>query len=354
MNKLFKDIYKGKRVLVTGDTGFKGSWLCIWLHELGADVYGYALAPKTERDNFVRTNLSEVIHHHDGDIRNQSNVMDFFADVKPDIVFHLAAQALVIPSYQDPVETFSTNIMGTINFLEAVRKTPSVKAAVNVTSDKCYLNQNWEWGYRESDPMGGHDPYSSSKGCSELVTQSYSKSFFNADQKCHVATARAGNVIGGGDWSEYRIVPDFYRALIKDKPITVRNPNATRPWQHVLEPLSGYLLLAVKLLTEGDKFSGGWNFGPGDSQNYKVMEVIERIVQKVPGSQYEVLENPERFYESQSLKLDISKAVALLGWKPRLDFEETIDFTIAGYKDELEGKNVYESRVRQINQYMTK
>jgi len=351
--QLFNDIYKNKRVLITGDTGFKGSWLAIWLKELGAEVYGYALPPKREIDNFVTCRLNEKIHHIDGDIRDLDKLVNYFENVKPEIALHLAAQPIVLDSYKDPHYTFETNIMGTVNFFEAVRKTKSLRAAVNVTSDKCYQNNEWVWGYRESDPMGGKDPYSASKGCSELITTAYLNSYFSKDSNCAIASARAGNVIGGGDWAEYRIVPDFFRAIIRNEKLIIRNPNATRPWQHVLEPLSGYLLLASKLYEEGDKYSGGWNFGPLDQSNYKVTELIEKIIEYY-GKGDVVFDdnNSEKVYEANMLKLDISKATWKLKWKPVLNFEELIRFTVDGYTAELTEKNIYSKRVKQISEYV--
>lgn len=350
MNSPFEDFFKNKRVVVTGDTGFKGSWLCIWLHELGAQVYGYALPAKTPHDNFVKTGLSDVIHHVDGDVRDEKKLFDFFSQAKPHIAFHLAAQPLVIKSYQNPHETFSTNLMGTVNFFEAVRKTSTVKAAVNITSDKCYRNNDWVWGYRESDPMGGNDPYSASKGCAELITYAYEKSFFNSDGSGALASARAGNVIGGGDWAEYRIVPDIFRALNNGQPVLIRNPDAVRPWQHVLESLSGYLALASKLYTDGKAFSGGWNFGPPDQNNHTVLEVVQKIIKKTGKGSYRILEDASKLHEANILKLDISKSSQLLGWRSILTFDETLEFTVSGYQDHLLD-NLYASRVAEINKY---
>jgi CDP-glucose 4,6-dehydratase len=349
---LFNGVYKSKKVLLTGDTGFKGSWLSIWLKEMGAEVYGYALPPKKERDNFVSSKLSRIIHHEDGDIRDQKHLLKYFKSVLPDIAFHLAAQPLVVDSYKDPHYTFETNVMGTVNFFEAVRNTPSVKAAINITSDKCYQNNEWIWGYRENDPMGGKDPYSASKGASEIVTNSYFHSFFSKENTCSIASARAGNVIGGGDWSDFRIIPDFFRALEKGEILQLRYPNATRPWQHVLEPLGGYLLLAVKLFAEGKKYSGGWNFGPFDENNCTVRELVEAMIMNAGKGSYEVLEAIENLHEASLLKLDISKAVHCLQWKPVLNFEETVEMTVKGYKDEINNNNIYQSRVKQIEEYI--
>lgn len=350
MIDLFENTYRGKKVLVTGDTGFKGSWMCIWLKELGADVYGYALPPLTQQDNFVATKLQSHIHHKDGDIRHKDELMAYFKQVQPDIAFHLAAQPLVIESYHNPHYNFETNLMGTVNFFEAVRATPSVKVAVNVTTDKCYQNNEWLWGYREIDPMGGDDPYSASKGCSELITHSYTKSFFSKDGTCHVASARAGNVIGGGDWADNRLIPDIIRAYKSKSPLTIRNGNSIRPWQFVLEPIFGYLKLGEKLLKHGKTFSGGWNFGPGAFENYSVNDVVAEVKKQINIS-IELPKSQEKLHEAGLLKLDITKAVNNLGWKPRLNFEQTIQFTIEGYLNEESSSDLYQSRIEQIKKY---
>ena len=350
--QLFNNIYKNKKVLITGDTGFKGSWLSIWLKELGADVYGFALPPKREEDNFVKCKLNEKIHHLDGDIRDLNNLKKYFHEIQPDFAFHLAAQPLVLESYKNPHYTFETNIMGTVNFFEAIQNTKSVKVALNITSDKCYKNNEWVWGYRENDSMGGKDPYSASKGCSELVTDAYLNSFFLKDSHCVIASARAGNVIGGGDWADYRIVPDFFRAIKKNEKLIIRNPNATRPWQHVLEPLSGYLLLASKLYSEGNKFSGGWNFGPLDQANHTVSELIDAIVKYYSKGVVVFDDASEKLHEANLLKLDISKAIWNLQWKPVLSFNETVELTVDGYNDEMKSGDVYSKRVRQIYKYL--
>ena len=353
MNKLslFNGIYKGKKVLVTGDTGFKGSWLSVWLKELGAEVYGYALPAKTEKDNFVRCNLENIIIHKDGDIRDKDKLMKYFQDVRPDFAFHLAAQPLVLESYENPHYTFETNLMGTVNFFEAARKTENVKAAINITSDKCYHNNEWIWGYRENEPMGGDDPYSASKGCSELITNAYLKSFFNKDSICNIASARAGNVIGGGDWAENRIVPDFFRALEKNNELNIRNPHSTRPWQHVLEPLSGYLWLGSKLSEDGERFSGSWNFGPLEAANRSVIDLINSMSDILGKGRYLIADNKE-IHEAGLLKLDISKAVKYLEWYPALNFTETIQFTLSGYIAETDNSDVYGSRIKQIENYV--
>ncbi len=349
---LFNNIYKNKKVLLTGDTGFKGSWLAIWLKELGAEVYGYSLPPQRKEDNFVKCNLNEIIHHLDGDIRDLKKLNKYFEEVKPDIAFHLAAQPIVLESYNNPHYTFETNIMGTVNFFESVRQTNSVKAALNITSDKCYQNNEWVWGYRENDPMGGKDPYSASKGCSELVTNCYLNSFFTNNTHCSIASLRAGNVIGGGDWAEYRIVPDFFRAINNKEKLLIRNPNATRPWQHVLEPLSGYLLLASKLFSDGNKYSGGWNFGPLDQSNHKVSELIEAVTKYYGKGEVVFDDSSEKLHEANMLKLDISKAQWNLKWNPVLNFEELIKFTVDGYTSEFQTDSIYEKRKQQIQDYI--
>lgn len=349
---LFGGIFKGKRILITGDTGFKGSWMAIWLRELGAEVFGFALPPKTNQDNYVRTGLSEKIHHQDGDIRNLESLRSYFQLIKPDIAFHLAAQPLVLQSYTDPVESFSTNVLGTAHFLECVRSTPSVRVAVNVSSDKCYDNKEWIWGYRENDAMGGKDPYSASKGAAELVFASYAQSYFSSENTCAVASGRAGNVIGGGDWAENRIVPDAMQAIYRRQTLQVRNPHATRPWQFVLEPVFGYMVLAQQLWEKGKSFSGGWNFGPQSGNHYSVGHLLSEIQKIRPDLSVEILHQEQKPHEAHLLKLDISKASTLLPWKPLLNWEKTIAFTIQGYVDEWEQQgDIYQHRVRQISEY---
>jgi len=355
MSDIFNNTFENKKVLVTGDTGFKGGWLCIWLKELGADVFGYALPPKTQRDNFVTTGLVNKINHLDGDIRDLKRISEYVSKVKPDVVFHLAAQPLVIESYNNPHYNFETNLMGTVNILEAVRACSSVKAAINITTDKCYQNNEWPWGYREIDPMGGDDPYSASKGCSELITSSYIKSFFSKEDTPHVASARAGNVIGAGDWSDNRILPDMIRAYEAKTKAIIRNPDSVRPWQFVLEPLYGYLKLAENLYNQGKRFSGGWNFGPSAYEDYTVGNVVDEVKRLVPSLQVDMPNQTKKLHEAGVLKLDITKAVNYLGWKPKLNFEETIQFTVNGYLEELQNsKNVYSSRVKQIASFCSK
>ncbi len=331
-----KVFIKGKSVLVTGHTGFKGSWLALWLHELGAHVTGFALPPNTEPNHFDLIELTNLIHHIEGDIRDLQAVTQAFDRAKPEIVFHLAAQPLVRDSYDDPKTTFDTNIGGTVNVLEAIRHCPSVKAAVIVTSDKCYENREWVWGYRENDPMGGHDPYSASKGATEIVCTAYFRSYFNKNghgPHLGFATARAGNVIGGGDWAKDRIIPDCIRALSKGEPIRIRNPHATRPWQHVLDPLSGYLLLAQRLAENPERFSGSWNFGPVEGGQISVIELAEKFIKAWGGGTIETPPSENKApHEAHLLKLCIDKAMHELHWKPTLDSESAIDWTVEWYK----------------------
>lgn len=351
----FNNIYRGKKVLITGHTGFKGSWLAIWLKELGAEVFGYALEPYSNMDNFVICELEKEINHKIGDVRNGEELYAYFQEVQPDFAFHLAAQPLVLLSYQDPLNTFNTNLMGTVNFWEAVRATPSVKTAVNVTTDKCYDNKEWVWGYRENDPMGGKDPYSASKGCSELITNAYLESFFKADGTCNIASARAGNVIGGGDWAADRIIPDYFRAYQKNEKLLIRNPHATRPWQHVLEPLSGYLALGAELYKRGKVFSGGWNFGPEEMTHYSVKDLIDELLKMDNTGGYLIPENSEKSHEAVLLKLDISKAIEFLKWKPVLSFKETVSFTLEGYREDIQNKgDLHQARLKQIDNYTAK
>jgi len=353
VNMPFENIYQNKKVLITGHTGFKGSWLAIWLNILGADVYGYALAPYTDIDNFSACDLESQINHKEGNVKDLEGLKSYFAKVKPDIAFHLAAQPLVLLSYHEPVNTFETNLLGVVNFFEAVRSTNSVKVAVNITSDKCYDNKEWTWGYRENDSMGGKDPYSASKGCAELITDSYLNSFFKGTE-CHIASARAGNVIGGGDWALDRIVPDYFRSVQSGNKLMIRNPNATRPWQHVLEPLSGYLNLGYYLYKYGEKYSGGWNFGPQNSSNHSVKELIDKMISLSGKGQYEIPTNHANLHEANFLKLDISKAVNHLHWDSVLDFEETAIFTITGYEDDFNGGDLLQKRKMQIIDYTQK
>ncbi|MFZ1977463.1 MAG: CDP-glucose 4,6-dehydratase [Bacteroidota bacterium] len=350
--QLFNNIYADKRVLITGDTGFKGSWLAIWLKELGADVFGYALPPQRKEDNFIRCGLGSHIRHKDGDIRDFNIFLEYVKEIQPDIAFHLAAQPIVLESYQNPKYTFETNIIGKVNFFDAVRAVPSIKAALNITSDKCYQNNEWIWGYRENDPMGGKDPYSASKGCSELVTSAYMNSFFQKEHTAAIASVRAGNVIGGGDWAAYRIVPDFFRSIKAKEPIVLRNPHATRPWQFVLEPLSGYLQLASLLYREGKQYSGGWNFGPGITSEHTVEELVQAILRLYGSGSIQLETTEEKLHEASLLRLDISKAITLLNWKPVLQFDELVKITVDGYRDDLKNTSLYDQRANQLADYV--
>ncbi|MCI1648743.1 MAG: CDP-glucose 4,6-dehydratase [Bacteroides sp.] len=355
---IFNNFYSGKRVLITGHTGFKGSWLAIWLHELGAEVVGIAQEPLTARDNFVLSGIGKKIKADvRADIRDGVRMKAIFQEYQPDIVFHLAAQPLVRLSYEIPVETYETNVMGTINILEAIRATKSVKVGVMITTDKCYENKEQIWGYRENEPMGGYDPYSSSKGAAEIAIASWRRSFFNPkDYEKHgksIASVRAGNVIGGGDWAQDRIIPDCIRALEADKPIEIRSPKAVRPWQHVLEPLSGYILLAQKMWDEPTKYCEGWNFGPRAESISTVWEVAAQVIESYGKGKLIDLSDPHALHEANLLMLDINKAKFQLGWEPRMNLNECISLTVEWYKEYKMG-NVYSTCINQINEYLLK
>ena len=321
--------WHGKKVFLTGHTGFKGGWLTLWLASMGAKVTGYALAPNTSPNFFEVTNVKNDLAHSDiADIRDLEKLQKAMADAQPEIVIHMAAQPLVRYAYANPVETYATNVMGTVNVLESIRALNCVRAVVIVTTDKCYENQEWAWGYRENEPMGGHDPYSNSKGCAELVTAAYRESYFSPSKyskhRVAIATARAGNVIGGGDWSMDRLVPDAIKAFEAKEVLMIRNPLATRPWQHVLEPLSGYLVLAQALYLEGAKFDGGWNFGPRDEDARPVQEVVNLLIDNWQGEASWQQDTHEQPHEAHSLRLDCAKARQYLGWMPKWDLEYAI------------------------------
>jgi CDP-glucose 4,6-dehydratase len=337
--KQFDDIYRGKRVLITGNTGFKGSWLSLWLKELGAEVVGVSLDPKTEINHWDLLKLENSVKDYRLDIRDSNELASIFEKIQPEIVFHLAAQPLVRSSYSEPLETWSINVMGTASVLEACRSTPSVRVILVVTTDKCYENKEWAWGYRENDRLGGHDPYSASKAASELVAASYRSAFFHADRAPLLATARAGNVIGGGDWSEDRLIPDLIRSIEQGKPLEIRSPRATRPWQHVLESLSGYLVLGQKLLTGNDTFADAWNFGPEPEGNQSVEKVLVKLKEQWPNLAW-YSSNQEQLHEAKLLYLDSSKARSLLQWQPVWDIHTTLIKTADWYRTWLDSKKI--------------
>lgn len=344
------DFWPGKKVFLTGHTGFKGGWLSLWLQIMGAKVHGYALNPPTDPNFFSVANVGQDMANSTiSDIRDAVSLEKAMFLAQPDMVFHLAAQPLVRYSYAEPVETYAVNVMGTVNLLEAVRKTTSVRAVVNVTTDKCYENREWIWSYREDEAMGGYDPYSSSKGCSEIVTAAYRRSFL-AEAGIAVATARAGNVIGGGDWSQDRLIPDFLRAIDKNETLVVRSPNAIRPWQHVLEPLAGYLLLAEQLFMQGDKFAEGWNFGPSDEDAKTVSWILDKLVSTAPNANWTIDQLPQ-LHEANYLKLDSSKARTYLGWQPRWNLETALEKILDWHQAWHNQKDMRQFSLEQISAY---
>ena len=355
---VFEQPYRNRTVLITGHTGFKGAWLSLWLHHLGSDVIGYALKPPTHPSLFELCNLNSKITSIEGDVRDFDHLKRIIQKYKPEIIFHLAAQAIVRRSYEDPLETYSSNIMGTVNLFEAVRQVGGVKVVINVTSDKCYENREWVWGYRENDPMGGQDPYSSSKGCTELITTAYSKSYFPPEHYekhgVSLASVRSGNVIGGGDWAEDRLLPDCMKALFDHKPIAIRYPDAVRPWQHVLDPLFGYLLLGQLLYQNGAPFAGAWNFGPEDSSAKPVKWLVERIVEIWGEKACWKMDETDHPSEAHTLKLDCSKAKLRLGWYPQWDLETALRFTVDWYKAYGQHEDILPITLRQIEQYEDK
>lgn len=344
--------WEGKRVFLTGHTGFKGSWMSLWLESLGARVKGYALEPPTTPALFAVARVAEGMESEIGDIRDLPALSASMATFKPDVVIHMAAQPLVRLSYREPIETYSTNAMGTAHVLESARKLDSVRCIVCVTSDKCYENDGRDYGYNEDQLMGGHDPYSSSKGCAELVISAYRRSFFNAVTDPALASARAGNVIGGGDWADDRLIPDVLRAFEKSAPAVIRNPLATRPWQHVLEPLSGYLSLAEALCRHGQEFAEGWNFGPSDEDAWPVERIVERMAQRWGEGACWQLDGPENHpHESSFLKLDCTKARARLRWEPQWDLDTALEHTVAWHRDWLQAKDMRAACLGEIDDY---
>lgn len=343
--------WKGKRVLITGHTGFKGSWLSLWLQSLGTELHGLALAPATTPSLFVQAEVGQAMASTIGDIRDFEIVRSCVTAFRPEIIFHMAAQPLVRLSYTEPVATYATNVMGTVHVLEAAREVGTVRAIVNVTTDKCYENKEWVWGYREDEPMGGRDPYSSSKGCSELVTSAYRQSFFK-ESDIALASARAGNVIGGGDWSEDRLVPDVLNAFERDKPVVIRNPRATRPWQHVLEPLSGYMRLAEKLYGEGQAWAEPWNFGPAAQDARPVRWIVDHMAKAWGNGATWQLDGSAHPHEANHLRLDISKAQSRLHWTPQWNLEEALDRILIWHMAYLaDNRSAREVTLAQIKSY---
>ncbi len=356
ITELFHNFYSGRKVLITGHTGFKGSWLCLLLHKLGADVYGYALTPPTEPSLYEIAGIDNLITSTIGDIRDYEFLKKTISEIQPEIIIHLAAQSLVRESYKSPRETYEINVMGTVNLLDIARQVKSIKAILNVTSDKCYENKEWHWGYRENEPMGGYDPYSNSKACSELVTSSFRNSFFNPTeynkQGVALASARAGNVIGGGDWADDRLIPDIFRAILQGEKVKIRNPFAIRPWQHVLEPLNGYLTLCKKLYTHGQAFAEAWNFGPDDSDVKNVESITKTICDLWnDGASFENDTNSEHPHEANYLKLDCSKAKAELNWYPRWKLETTLQMIVDWNKAFQSNDDMRQVSISQIEKF---
>lgn len=344
--------WKDKKVFLTGHTGFKGSWLSLWLQSMGAIVKGYSLAPPTSPSLFDVAEVAKGMESEIGDIRNLDVLKSSMIAFNPDVLIHMAAQPLVRLSYIEPVETYSTNVMGTVNVLEAARSCTNLKAIVSVTTDKCYENKEWAWGYRENEPMGGHDPYSNSKGCAELVTSAYRNSFFHTADTASIATARAGNVIGGGDWAEDRLIPDILKAFEEARPVIIRNPLSTRPWQHVLEPLSGYLVLAEQLYMNCNEFTEAWNFGPKDDDCKPVNWILDQMVATWGAGASWELDKNNNPHEAGFLKLDCSKAASRLYWQPKWNLEKTLGLIINWHQDWRSGENMNEKSLQEIANYI--
>jgi CDP-glucose 4,6-dehydratase len=351
------EFWMGRKVFLTGHTGFKGGWMSLWLQSMGAELTGYALPSVGEPNLFDTANIAKGMKSFCADVRDFAALNAAIQEAQPEIVIHMAAQPLVRYSYENPVETYATNVMGTVHLLEAVRNCPSVRGVVSVTSDKCYENKEWAWGYRENEPMGGYDPYSNSKGCAELVTSAYRSSYFNcanyAEHGVAIASARAGNVIGGGDWAGDRLIPDFMRAIVGGRKIQIRNPRAIRPWQHVLEPIGGYLVLAERLVTHGSDFAEGWNFGPADTDARDVEWIISRLVAEWGEGAAWFKDLSPQPHEATHLKLDCSKAHTRLNWQPSWNLDTTLSKIIAWHKAHLEGREMKEFCLKQIKEYLS-
>jgi CDP-glucose 4,6-dehydratase len=355
MQAISQEFWRGKKVFLTGHTGFKGAWLALWLQQLGARLTGYSLAPHTSPNFFEVSDVAKGMNSVIGDILDMQKLSQEVQSSKAEIILHLAAQSLVHQGYKTPVETYATNVMGTVNVLEAARHQPSVRGVVVITTDKCYENKEWYWGYRENDPMGGYDPYSSSKGCAELVTASYRSSYFNMDQHLQhgvgIASARAGNVIGGGDWAADRLIPDMVRAITNKEAVKIRRPNAIRPWQHVLEPLAGYLMLAQNLLLPNTLASSAFNFGPSDEDAKPVIDIAKYVTSSWGEGAAWTQDTAEHPHEAQYLKLDCSKAKAVLGWHPKMNLHQALDYVVQWHKAHLAGRNMRQISLEQIVQF---
>jgi CDP-glucose 4,6-dehydratase len=349
--KVDASFWKGKKVFLTGHTGFKGSWLSLWLQSMEVIVKGYSLDINTKPALFEEANIAAGMESESGDIRNLEQLTESMVSFNPEILIHMAAQPLVRLSYLNPVDTYTTNVIGTVNVLEAARKCSNLKAIVSVTTDKCYENKEWEWGYRENEPMGGHDPYSSSKGCAELVTSAFRRSFFSSEGTASLASARAGNVIGGGDWAEDRLIPDILRAFEKSEAVVIRNPLSTRPWQHVLEPLSGYLVLAQELFLNGDNFAEGWNFGPKDEDCKPVSWILDKMVTYWGNNASWSLDKNNNPHEAGFLKLDCSKASNRLKWNPKWNLQLTLKSIVDWYQLYSNGGDLKKQCLKEINNY---
>lgn len=348
--------WQGKRVFITGHTGFKGGWLSLWLQEMGAVIKGYSLPAPTEPSLFEEAQVWAGLSTEEGDIRDFTHLRQVMSEFQPEIVFHMAAQPLVRLSYDEPMETYSTNVMGTVYLLEAVKQVGGVKAVVNITSDKCYENREWVWGYREDEAMGGYDPYSNSKGCAELVASSYRQSFFNTDKYhehgCALASVRAGNVIGGGDWADDRLIPDMLKAFSENRSVEIRSPHAVRPWQHVLEPLSGYITVAEHLYDHGTNFAEGWNFGPKEEDAQPVEWIVDKLSQLWGEGAAWHLSDGEHPHEAHYLKLDCSKAKMRLNWQPIWNLEQTLSRIVNWQKAWLDKQDMQQYTIQEIKEYM--